>query len=436
MRRLVGCGVLDKDELKVNFCSCMLRVMNNALIGHVDADCFYVSCERVRAPALCGQPVGVLGNQGACVIAKSYEMKRSGVATGTPIWEAVKCCPEGIYIKRDFRWYEVISRMLLNILHEVSPTVEYYSIDEMFFRAEQLPQVFGKPLVQAVQALQQRVLHEVLVPVSIGISLSKTLAKLGSDTAKPFGCTVLLEMDKIQNFLRDRPVEEISGIGERSRQKLAVHGIVSCWDFAQADRKFLRWLLTIKGEQLWWELHGDPVLPILTQRPPHKCLGRGGSLGEATVDRNRLTAWVIRNIERLVEELDYHEVFTERLALFVEFKEGGGWGRSMALPEATARFDILVAAAKHILEEACRSGQRVSGMHLLAERLSYRRLVQGNLFASHDPRSERIAAAKRFVNENVGRFAVRSGETLFLPDVYADEANDYDVCDVHGKICF
>lgn len=132
-----------------------------------------------------------------------------------------------IYVKRDFRWYEVISRMLLDVLHEVSPAVEYYSIDEMFFRAEQLSQVFRRPLLESMQALQQRVLHEICVPVSIGVSQSKTLAKLGSDTAKPFGCIVLLETDHIQKFLRDRPVEDISGIGERSRQKLVAHGIMS-----------------------------------------------------------------------------------------------------------------------------------------------------------------------------------------------------------------
>src|SRR5437016_9870300 len=111
-------------------------------IAHLDADCFYVSAERVRDRFLQGKPVGVLGNQGACVIAKSYEMKALGVKTGMPIWESVKCCPEGIYVKRDFRWYEVISRQLLHLLQTVSPTVEYYSIDEMFFRAEQLAQVF------------------------------------------------------------------------------------------------------------------------------------------------------------------------------------------------------------------------------------------------------------------------------------------------------
>jgi len=62
-------------------------------LGHLDADCFYVSAERVRNRFLYGKPVGVLGNQGACVIAKSYEMKRAGVQTGTPIWDAVRLCP-------------------------------------------------------------------------------------------------------------------------------------------------------------------------------------------------------------------------------------------------------------------------------------------------------------------------------------------------------
>src|SRR5438270_4855193 len=106
-----------------------------ALVGHLDADCFYVSAERVRYGELAGAPVGVLGNQGACVIAKSYEMKAAGVGTGMPIWEALVRCPAGVYVKRDFRWYEILSRLMLEIVREVSPRVEYYSIDEFFFLA-------------------------------------------------------------------------------------------------------------------------------------------------------------------------------------------------------------------------------------------------------------------------------------------------------------
>jgi DNA polymerase V len=106
--------------------------MPAAAIVHLDADCFYVSAERVRNAFLRQKPVGVLGNQGACVIAKSYELKAKGVATGEPIWEAVRKCPDSMYIKRDFRWYEVLSRKILDIMREFSPSVEYYSIDEVF----------------------------------------------------------------------------------------------------------------------------------------------------------------------------------------------------------------------------------------------------------------------------------------------------------------
>ena len=113
----------------------MTTRLRSVAIGHLDADCFYVSAERVRDEFLLEKPVGVLGNQGACVIAKSYEMKAAGVKTGEPIWEALVKCPEGIYVKRDFRWYEVLSRLMLDVVRELSPRVEYYSIDEFFFQA-------------------------------------------------------------------------------------------------------------------------------------------------------------------------------------------------------------------------------------------------------------------------------------------------------------
>src|SRR5664279_5620661 len=83
-----------------------------------------------------GSRWGVLSNQGACAIAKSYEMKARGVTTSMPIWDALPLCPEGIFVKRDFEWYEVLSRRILDIVRSFSPAMEYYSIDEMFFDAQ------------------------------------------------------------------------------------------------------------------------------------------------------------------------------------------------------------------------------------------------------------------------------------------------------------
>ena len=127
-------------------------------IGHLDADSFYVAAERVRNRFLLGKPVGVLGNQGACVIAKSYELKAFSVRTGEPIWEAIPKCPESIYVKRDFRWYEVLSRQMLAFISELSPQVEYYSIDEFFFIAVSLP---GTTLQQTAEAIRDRIWKEI-----------------------------------------------------------------------------------------------------------------------------------------------------------------------------------------------------------------------------------------------------------------------------------
>jgi nucleotidyltransferase/DNA polymerase involved in DNA repair len=144
-------------------------------IGHVDADCFCVSAERVRYAHLAGMPVGVLGNQGACVIAKSYEMKKAGVGTGMPIWEAQKLCPDGLYVKRDFRWYEVLSRLMLETVRDLSPRVEYDSIDEFFFEAARVP---AKDYQAFAVAFRDRVMERVRVPVTVGIARTRTLVKL------------------------------------------------------------------------------------------------------------------------------------------------------------------------------------------------------------------------------------------------------------------
>src|SRR5262245_24859424 len=273
-------------------------------VGHLDADCFYCSAERVRNRFLLGKPGGVLGNQGACVIAKSYEMNAAGVQTGEPIWDALQKCPHGVYVKRDFKRYEVLSREMLRVVRAHSPRVEYYSIDEFFFEVHPVKGSYQA----AAEALRERVWREVRVPVTVGIARSRSLAKLISDTAKSFGALAMLDPKQEEALLASRPVADITGIAGRRAAKLATHGIHTCLDFIRADRRLIRMLLTVVGEKLWWELHGEPVVPINTSRPAHQMLSRGGSLGKATADPNVLYGWLVRNLERLVEELEYHEV--------------------------------------------------------------------------------------------------------------------------------
>jgi DNA polymerase V len=87
---------------------------------------------------------------------------------------------------------------------------------------------------------------------------------------------------------------------------------------------------------LWHELNGVAVRPVYTDRPPHKILSRGGGLGEATADPDRLHGWLARNAERLVEELHYHAVAAGRLQVYVGHKDAGGKGCEIAVVTLSA----------------------------------------------------------------------------------------------------
>ena len=404
-----------------------------AAFGHLDCDCFYVSAERARDTFLRGKPVGVLGNQGACVIAKSYEMKAAGVQTGMPIWDALRLCPLAVYVKRDFRWYEVLSRQVLAVVRTFSPRVEYHSIDDFFFEA--IPER-GQTFQELAQQLRDAVLREVGVPVTVGIARTKTLAKLISDTAKPFGAQSFLDSDAERALLERLPVTEVSGIASRRAARLEPHGIRTCLELAQADRRLVCWLLTITGEALWYELNGDPVLPLHTERPPHKMLSRGGSLGGPTEQPERVYAWLVRNLERLVEELEFHVVGAGTLSVSIQHK-GGVQGCCRAeLPTPTNRFDLLLEAGRFCLAQAWSSRQAATYMHVTASHLRRPGFVQRGLFDWPEAQARAVAEVKWKVNAEVARFSLRSGATLPLYDVYRDEAQAYDICDVRGKICF
>ena len=101
-------------------------------VAHIDADCFYASCERLRHPELQGRPICVLSNHNAFVVAKTYDAKAMGVTTGMSVWDAKRLVPDAAFLTPDFRYYGQLSKRMFTILGRYSPGVEVYSIDESF----------------------------------------------------------------------------------------------------------------------------------------------------------------------------------------------------------------------------------------------------------------------------------------------------------------
>ena len=194
--------------------------------------------------------------------------------------------------------------------------------------------------------------------------------------------------------------------------------------------------MTATGEALWWELNGTPVLPIHPERPPHKMISRGGSLMGPVTAPAVLYAWLVRNLERLIEELEYNEVRAGAIAVWVGYKDGReGSGRSV-LEAPSDRFDALLDHARGCLRGAWIPKVPATRMQIFAERLAPRSMTQLGLFAPPTGRDNALAKLKREANEKIGRFALRSGATLPLQQVYDDQVNGYDICDIRGKICF
>jgi DNA polymerase V len=336
------------------------------LVGFGDADSFYASAEAVRRPWVKGLPVGVLGNQGACVIARNYEMKKFGVKVGEPVWESKVKCPQGIYIKRDFRWYEALSRKMLGEIGTFSPKVEYYSIDEFFWEGEP---VRGKNYQQSALHIRDHVKESAGLPMTVAFARTRTLAKLFADTAKPFGAVAVTDRDQETELLSRLPVTEIAGIARRRAARLEPYGIKTCLDLRNASGLLVKDKLTITGHDIWCELNGYRVTPIRPKRPRHRMIARGGSLAGRVGDPRTIYGWLIRNLERLIEELHYHEVRPATLTVMLAYHDAEPAAGTIRLPVPSDRFDLLLDAARQGLRRAYRPTKIATHMHVMASDL-------------------------------------------------------------------
>lgn len=400
-------------------------------IGHVDADSFYVSCERVRDRGLMGKPVCVLSNQGACVIACSYEAKALGIKVGVPVWEARKLFPDVIYIKRDFQWYGVLSAAMQDVLGAYSDQIEYYSIDESFLDFGDYRGSWKKLALD----IQDQMMRQVGIPVSVGISMTRILAKIGSDFKKPLG-TMIVRPSNLKQFLMRVPILEISGIGRRLALRLAPEGVETAWDYVNKPHWLIKKLLHKPGEEIWYELKGRSLLPVRTEKPEQKGVSRGGSLWGHHKDPKYIWGFLIRNLERFANALWKQDLEVGNLVLFLLTSDGKFVKHVEPLPVFTNNYSLLLLSLRSAFEKSFVAGVSYCASHLLGEPVRAGGKGQLEMFELEDEKSRALVKLRRELNEKFGVFAVRGGATAYVPKVFKDDASHFEISDVEGKFCF
>ncbi|MDR0491512.1 MAG: DNA polymerase IV, partial [Oscillospiraceae bacterium] len=169
--------------------------MSGRTILHADMNNCYASIEMLHHPKLRGRPVAVGGSveeRHGIILARNYEARPYGVKVGQALWEARQKCPGLIIVPPDYDKYIRFSRMFRAILHDYSPQVEPFGLDESWVDVTGSLKLFGNGKAIADE-IRERVKFELGITVSVGVSYNKIFAKLGSDIQKPDATTVITE---------------------------------------------------------------------------------------------------------------------------------------------------------------------------------------------------------------------------------------------------
>ncbi|MER2126228.1 DNA polymerase IV [Solibacillus sp.] len=231
--------------------------MAGRVIFHIDMNSFYASVEQAHDPSLKGKPVAVAGNakeRRGIIVTSSYEARAHGIYTTMTVGEAKRKCPDIILIPPDFAKYRAASAAMFAILRSYTHLVEPVSIDEGYLDVTERSKTLH-PL-QLAQEMQQRILHELDLPCSIGIAPNKFLAKTASDMKKPMGITVLRKRE-ISALLWPLEVIEMHGVGESTAKKLNSIGIKTIGDLAKADERKLQKEFGKNGARLYKRANGE-----------------------------------------------------------------------------------------------------------------------------------------------------------------------------------
>jgi DNA polymerase V len=329
------------------------------IVALVDCNSFYVSCERVFNPALLGKPVAVLSNNDGCIVSRSKEIKDLKIPMGAPgfKYEALIKKHGGALLSSNYALYGDMSARVMQVLDMFSPDLEVYSIDEAFlgltgFRLRNLEE-FGRKIKYTVEKWTG-------IPVSVGISRTKTLAKIANHHAKKTpafkGSLCLLDDTRIEAALARTQVGDIWGIGRQYDKFLRQQHIETALQLRDAPDKFVDHYLTSIGHKTVLELRGYSCIEMDEAPAAKKSIVNSRSFGKQVSELSELQEAVSNYITRAAEKLRKQKSVAGHLMVFLStnrFKEGPQYNNSLSttLFPPTAYTPDMIKIALALLEE-------------------------------------------------------------------------------------
>jgi DNA polymerase V len=391
-------------------------LVTNKMVGLLDCNNFYCSCERVFNPRLQGKPMVVLSNNDGCVISRSNEAKALGVKMGAAMFE-IKDMVKKHDIKTlssNYVLYGDMSSRVVAVLQSIVAEVEVYSIDEMFFDlagfSELQIELLGREVVKKVYQCTG-------IPVSVGVSYSKALAKIANKTAKKrleMKGYVSARCHHVADTLSVFPIEDVWGVGRKYARMLQGFNIDTAWDFALASKHWIQERMTVMGARLWEELNGQQAMEWELEAPAKKNICTSRSFGQLLLDlasiESALSMYVARCAEKLRKQGSCAGVITVFLHTNGFRKDLDQYSNAATIPLSVATSSTLelVHHARAALRSIYLKGYAYKKVGVIVSDIVPNNAVQQSLFDTTDRRKQTtIMDVVDKLNAKYGRDMVR-----------------------------
>ena len=318
------------------------------MIGLVDGNNFFVSCERVVDPKLRGRPVAVLSNNDGCCVSRSNEFKALGIPMGTPYFQLRdrEATGELVFRSSNYELYGDLSRRVVSVLREEAVDVEQYSIDEAFIQ----PPSCVEDLHAYGRALRRKIWRWVGIPCGVGVAPTKTLAKIANHIGKKRPDGVFVMPADPGSILADLPVEEVWGIGRRLAAKFHARGIHTADQFRRMRDADIRALGSVVTVRTAIELRGTPCLGARDYDADPDSISCSRSFGSPVTTLEDLSESIASFTAQAARKLRRHGLLAGGANIFAQYGtacEDTWTSRTVAFPRPTDATNEMLSAIRN-----------------------------------------------------------------------------------------
>ena len=371
-------------------------------ILHVDGDCFFASVEQSLNSKYRDKPL-VTGVERGIASSMSKEAKKMGITRGMPIALVKRNFPDCIVVPGNYEAYMAFANRMFAILRRYTPIVEEYSIDEAFADISGLRRYFNKSYCEIGQAIQTEIESNLDLTVSVGISLTKSLAKLCSKFRKPHGLTCV-KGPHIHILLQNTRIDKVWGIGKQTTDFLVKRCCYTAYDFVSKPLSFITRELTKRELEIYQELRGQAVF-VVDPKPKtsYKSISKGRTF-EPTQNREQIFAQLTKNIEDATVKCRKYKLAPKKIVIILKTQQFTHFGQGATLNRPTNNTLEIIATARQLFLDCYRPATTFRSTLCLLNDLVPDTRQQLTLF--EDPlaiiKQENLSSAIDTINRNYG----------------------------------